>query len=71
MNYHPIMAEAETPGVTDVTAFLREELPRRWMADYKDATPRPTNILRLYSVSPSWLCSLPAAAFSRSRAIQK
>lgn len=47
MNYHPIVAEAEALGVTDVSTFLREELPRRWIADYKEATPRPTNILRI------------------------
>jgi hypothetical protein len=47
MNYHPIMAEAEALGVTDVTAYMREELPRRWIADYKEATPRSTNILSI------------------------
>lgn len=47
MNYHPIMAEAVALGVADVTGFLREELPRRWMTDYKEATPRPTNILSI------------------------
>jgi hypothetical protein len=47
MNFHPIVAEAEALGVTDVIAFLREELPRRWIADYKRATPRPTNILSI------------------------
>ena len=47
MNYHPIMAEAEALGVADVTAFLREEPPRRWIADYKEATPRATNIVRI------------------------
>jgi hypothetical protein len=46
MNYHPIMAEAETLGTVDVIAFLREELPKRWMADYKEAA-RPTNVLRI------------------------
>jgi hypothetical protein len=45
MNYHPIMAEAEALSVADMTEFLRGELPRRWIADYKAATPRPTNIL--------------------------
>ena len=47
MNYHPILAEAEALSVTDVIALLRAELPRRWMADYKEATPRPTNILSI------------------------
>jgi hypothetical protein len=47
MNYHPIMAEAAALGVADVTGFLREELPRRWMTDYKEATPRPTNVLSI------------------------
>lgn len=28
-------------------AFLRDELPRRWMAGYKEAARRPTNILRI------------------------
>src|ERR1017187_10576918 len=45
MNYHRILAEADALSVTDVIAVLRAELPRRWMADYKEATPRPTNIL--------------------------
>jgi hypothetical protein len=47
MNYHAITMQAEALGITDVTGFLREELPRRWMADYKAATPRPTNILSI------------------------
>jgi hypothetical protein len=47
MNYHPIMAEAEALGIADMPAFLREELPPRWIADYKEATPRATNILRI------------------------
>jgi hypothetical protein len=47
MNYHPIMAEVEARDIVDVAAFLREELPKRWMAEYKQATPRPTNILRV------------------------
>jgi hypothetical protein len=47
MNFHPIMAEAAALGVADVTGFLRKELPRRWMTDYKEATPRPTNVLSI------------------------
>ena len=47
MNCHPIIAEAEARGVSDMLAFLRDELPRRWMAGYKEATRRPTNILRI------------------------
>ena len=47
MNYHPILAEAGALGVPDVIAFLRDELPCRWIASYKDATPRPTNILSI------------------------
>lgn len=47
MNFHPILAEAEAQGIANVTAFLREELPKRWMAEYKKATARPTNILRI------------------------
>ncbi len=41
MNFHPILGEAEAQGIADVTAFLREELPERWMAEYKEATARP------------------------------
>jgi hypothetical protein len=47
MNYHPIMAEAEALAAVDTVALLREELPKRWMAEYKEATLRPTNILRI------------------------
>src|SRR5580692_1787077 len=47
MNYHPILTEPAAVGVIDVVAFLREELPRRWIADYKEATPRRTNILSI------------------------
>lgn len=47
MNYHPIMMEPAASGTIDVVTFLRAELPRRWIADYKDATPRPTNILSI------------------------
>jgi hypothetical protein len=47
MNCHPIVAEAEARGVSNMLAFLRDELPRRWMAGYKEATRRPTNILRI------------------------
>ena len=47
MNCHPIMAEAEARGISDMLTFLRDELPRRWMAGYKEATPRSTNILRI------------------------
>ena len=47
MNHHPIMAEAEALTAVDIVAFLREELPKRWMAEYKEATLRPTNILRI------------------------
>jgi hypothetical protein len=45
MNYHSILAETGALGVPDVITFLRAELPRRWIASYKGATPRPTNIL--------------------------
>ena len=47
MNYHPITAEAEALSAIDLIAFLSDELQRRWIADYREATPRTTNILRI------------------------
>ena len=44
MDYQPLLAKAAALGVNDLIAFLRGELQRRWIADYKAATPRPTNI---------------------------
>lgn len=45
MDYQSILAEAQTLGIVDIPAFLGEKLMWRWIADYKEATPRATNIL--------------------------
>jgi hypothetical protein len=55
MNCHPIIAEAEALGVVYRVAYLRDEVPRLWRSYYKNATPRPTNILWIELGTPIYM----------------